>query len=428
MQIRRYGDFSVRKSRAGGFSCDEHWIRKNVARWTISWRKWLPRPRQSARCPASSGGSIGSEGAQFLTKIYFSSRGWYGWHAGQHPAGFAGYTFLTKIRFSSRGLGRVPAGSDLSDIPDFNFVTKVEFSSRGLSGGSAGRYLIAQRQSVFLTKIAPVFAWAARRCAVRNWLAGLALLSSRTRFCPLVYVSFSRNIRSWGGNVSFCTVGACPCLLREYVRCPIGMIFSFTAHQILYTCLFRMPNLPFLWIWLSSSHIDMTSAFPIDMTIIWWIYNGCLMDLFSDTIRLDMTSVPIALIWFFPLSYWYDDPNGFFNWFEIDLLQTRSYWYDQRWKLSYRNDRILVLIWWDGKGIFYPLLSLNPTVIFLVIDTENLKVILSKRESSLYLIWPFILGIENTLDLTGNPRPKTLNFLSFQSDRRFVKKNLLKSV
>lgn len=48
-------------------------------------------------------------------------------------------------------------------------------------------------------------------------------------------------------------------------------------------------------------------------------------------------------------------------------------------ELSYRNDRNLILIWGDGKGIFYPLLSLNLSIIFLVIDTENMKVIFSKK-------------------------------------------------
>ena len=94
--------------------------------------------------------------------------------------------FLDENIFFVRRSRRVPARSDLSDIPDFDFVTKVEFSSRGLGGGSAGRYLIAQRQFVFLTKIAPVFARAARGDVARNWLVGFGRLSSRLRFRPPV--------------------------------------------------------------------------------------------------------------------------------------------------------------------------------------------------------------------------------------------------
>ena len=42
-------------------------------------------------------------------------------------------------------------------------------------------------------------------------------------------------------------------------------------------------------------------------------------------------------------------------------------------ELSYRNDHDLVLIWGDGKGIFYPLLPINPKVIFLVIGTGKFE-------------------------------------------------------
>ena len=64
------------------------------------------------------------------------------------------------------------------------------------------------------------------------------------------------------------SAGACPCLLREYVRCHIYMTAHFSHIKILYACLCLMPNLPFLWTWFQTSHIDMSAAFPIDMTII----------------------------------------------------------------------------------------------------------------------------------------------------------------
>jgi len=72
---------------------------------------------------------------------------------------------------------------------------------------------------------------------------------------------------------------ACPCLLREYVRYLIGMIFYFAAHQ-------NSICLSLLYAKFALS-MDMTTliskvtspAFPIDMTIIIWIHLG----LFSDT-------------------------------------------------------------------------------------------------------------------------------------------------
>ena len=122
MWIRYHGIYSVLKSKLFASvemsvgTRDSSAIRKSLD------ENWLPRPQQSARCPAISGGSGDSAGAQLLTKIYFSSR--------------------------------------------------------GLGGNSAGRYLIAQSRPVLLTKIALVFARAARRCAVWNWLVRLVLLSS----------------------------------------------------------------------------------------------------------------------------------------------------------------------------------------------------------------------------------------------------------
>ena len=107
------------------------------------------------------------------------------------------------------------------------------------------------------------------------------------------------------------SAGACPCLLREYVRYLIGMIFYFTAHQnsICLSLLYAKFALPMDMTTIIS---EVTSpAFPIDMTIIKWIYNGFLLD----------------YLW--TLSYWYDyDRNSL-----IEMTE-----------LSYRNDHDLVLI------------------------------------------------------------------------------------
>ena len=64
------------------------------------------------------------------------------------------------------------------------------------------------------------------------------------------------------------SAGACPCLLWEYVRCPVGMIFYITAHQssICLSLLYAKFALPMDMTTLISK---VTSpAFPIDMTII----------------------------------------------------------------------------------------------------------------------------------------------------------------
>ena len=167
------------------------------------------------------------------------------------------------------------------------------------------------------------------------------------------------------------------------------------------------------------SHIDMTHAFPIDMIIIYWICFGFSFGLFWDAIRL---------IWPLLLSNWYDEPIGFL--FDFYWIFSCHSLIDMTLDQNFPIGMTAHSYWYEGKERrFFTLcyLSIRQSF-FLSLGQENLKVIFSKRESSLQVIWPFILGIENTLDLTVNPRPKTLNFLSFQSDRRFVKKNLLKSI
>ncbi len=100
-----------------------------------------------------------------------------------------------------------------NDVKTRKFVTKVKFSSRGLGGSSVGRYLIALRRYILFTKIAPVFARAARGASVRNRRVGLVLLSARLWFfalCLLValtnYHIFGTNDCSvrWGYRFRFC--------------------------------------------------------------------------------------------------------------------------------------------------------------------------------------------------------------------------------
>ena len=81
-------------------------------------------------------------------------------------------------------------------------------------------------------------------------------------------------------------------------------------------------------------------------------------------------------------------------------------------RLSYRYDNHLLDLFW----IFFWIIG-GRSLIDMTADRFRIDMIMTVH-----------FGIENTLDLTVNPRPKTLNLLSFQSDRRFVKKTLLKSI
>ena len=199
----------------------------------------MPRPRQFARRPAVWSGSISSDGVPFLTKIYFSS--------------------------GCRG--KVPSGSDLSDTPDYNFVTKVDFSSRGLSDGSAGRYLIA-RHSHSPDENRPCFRSDGQTggCSdLAHWVC--SAVPSVENFSLHLY-ALHPNLSVLWVKILLRLAGACPCLLREYVRYLIGMIFYFTAHQnsICLSLLYAKFALPMDMTTIIS---EVTSpAFPIDMTII----------------------------------------------------------------------------------------------------------------------------------------------------------------
>ena len=111
------------------------------------------------------------------------------------------------------------------------FLTKTKLWSRGLGGGFAWLPQIAADWFCFLTKIALTSAPAFRRRLARRWLVGLGQPSSRLTFRPPVCVVIWSKPSVLRVGILLCSATACPCLLREYVRCPIGMIFSFTAHQ-----------------------------------------------------------------------------------------------------------------------------------------------------------------------------------------------------
>ena len=146
-------------------------------------------------------------------------------------------------------------------------MTKTKFSSRGLGSGSAGRYLIA-RHSHTPDENRPHFRTGSQRgcgsgLSCLNWSAVLSVevLSSR------LYISHSI-LSGFRNNLMLRSAGACPCLLREYVRYLIGMIFYFTAHQnsICLSLLYAKFALPMDMTTIIS---EVTSpAFPIDMTII----------------------------------------------------------------------------------------------------------------------------------------------------------------
>ena len=182
------------------------------------------------------------------------------------------------------------------------------------------------------------------------------------------------------------------------------MTTHFSHITVPYACPFSMPNLPFLLIWLLSyrkwlrplSYRYDNHLLDLFWIFFWIILGRSLIDMTTDHFRIDMIMTEIFL------SKWLNSP--------IEMT-AHSYWYEGK------ERRFFTLCYLSIRQSF-----------FLSLGQENLKVIFSKRESSLQVIWPFILGIENTLDLTVNPRPKTLNSLSFQSDRRFVKNNLLKSI
>jgi len=321
---------------------------------------------------------------------------------------------LTKINFSSRGRGRDPSESDLSDIPDLDFVTKVNFSSRGSGGDSAGRYLIARRRYILLTKIAPVFARAVRRVVARIWLIEFGLPSPRLRILAFICMNCIQNYRSFGWK--YCSVQPGLALAFCGNMCVISSVwFSISPHiKILYACPFSMPNLPFLWIWLLSYRKWLRPPF----LSIWQSSFGFILDYFRT------------------LSYRYDCNHS-----RIDMMILMDFLIDLN-LIFFRHSLINTILdenspiemtatsyWYEGKERgFLTLCYLSIWVSFFLSLIQKIwRSLVSFWRVNSYAKWPFILGTENTLNGTANPRPKTLNLLSFQSDGRFLKKILLKS-
>ena len=186
------------------------------------------RPRQFARRPATGSERVCPDVVPFMTKIYFSS-----W-----------------------GRVRVPSGSDLSVIPDFDFVTKVDFSLRGLGGDSAERYLIARR-SHSPDENRPCFRSGGQRgcCSdLAHWV--WSAVTSVENFSLHLYALHPKLSVLWV-KILLRSVGACPCLLREYVRCHIYMTDHFSHITVLYVCLFSMSALTLISKSPAHSHFDM---------------------------------------------------------------------------------------------------------------------------------------------------------------------------
>ena len=120
----------------------------------------MPRPRQSARRPATGSESVCSDVVPFMTKIYFSS-----W-----------------------GRGRVP--SDLIYLTSLILISwpKWIFRHEGLAAVLLDGIWSLGRSPLLLTKIDSVFARAARGGSVRDLFGWIGQPSSRLRFCPLVCI------------------------------------------------------------------------------------------------------------------------------------------------------------------------------------------------------------------------------------------------
>ena len=135
--------------------------------------------------------------------------------------------------------------------PWFWFRDQSEFLSRGLGGGSAGRYLIA-RHSHSPDENRPCFRSGGQTggCSdLAHWVC--SAVPSVENFSLHLY-ALHPNLSVLWVKILLRSAGDCPCLLREFVRYLIGMIFYFTAHQNS--------------IWLSLLYAKF--ALPMDMTTI----------------------------------------------------------------------------------------------------------------------------------------------------------------
>ena len=224
----------------GKARCDEQRIGKTVAHWKISWRKLVAPPTAVCTLPSR------------------------------------------RIRRRQIGLG---------EVRDENKIL-VTRAWRYLCGTVSDRTV----QTILLTKIALVFARAARGCAVRNWLLEFGISCSRLRFCPPVYVSFSRNIRSWGQCIVLLGQGlplsfAGICALSYLYDCPFFAHHSSICLYLFYAeFAFPMDMISQLSYWedTAHSHFDM-----IILTDFYLIFNW----IFADVLLLIWPPTTLGLIW-----------------------------------------------------------------------------------------------------------------------------------
>lgn len=284
----------------GEARCDVQRIRKTVAQQKYSWRKLKVPPTAVCSLPSRLKWQYQLGWSDFLDEnIFFVRRSWQG-------------SFW--IWF-------------ISDTPDYNFVTKVDFSSRGLSDGSAGRYLIA-RHSHSPDENRPCFRSGSQTggCSdLAHWVC--SAVPSVENFSLHLY-ALHPNLSVLWVKILLRSAGACPCLLREYVRWHIYMTTHFSHITVQYACPFSMPNLPFLLIWLLSYRKWLRPPF----LSIWQSSIGFVLDFLLDYLGTR--------------SYWYDR-RPLSNWYDYDrnfLIEITE--------LSYRNDQDFVFIWGEGKEIF----------------------------------------------------------------------------
>ena len=234
---------SVRRFKIGEAQCNERRIGKTVAQQKISWRKLKAPPTAVCSLPSC----------------------------------------LKRQRRLGRG----------------QFVTKTKFSSRGLGGGSAGRYLIAQRQPRSLDENRPHFRTGGQRDCDSE-------MSCWTRLGVRLLVVFRSlpacSIDEWSHLWSEWQLGSVwmplP-LLREYVRCHIGM--TVLIHR---TSQFRMSVCSLCRTPLSyrkypaHSHFDMIILTDFSLISFWF---------FVGTLLLIWPRHTFVLIWRWPKFSYRDD-------------------------------------------------------------------------------------------------------------------------
>jgi len=179
-------------------------------------------------------------------------------------------------------------------------------------------------------------------------------------------------------------------------------------------------------IWLMTCHIDTIHGFLLDSLQKYPLSYRDETTRISYGFFLDFWWTKLILIWPEAVVLIWLDALFRIEMIRIEMMpalvsrwSSPSYWYEHHSRIDMRRER----------RILYPLLSLNLTVIFLVIWTGMYEGHTADFYSHFHRwndrsFW----ARKEALDKTANLRPKTLNLSSFQSDRRFVKKNLLKSI